>query len=132
MAAVKLPNVDFEVVVDHYEGEPDELGRRSFIEKKIRFTIGKLSSRFGRRIDARLRSGDLLESLYQDTVAEAVLRVVRNPEGFTTEQQGNYQYGLRASVASGYLMFTHENLSDLLGESSMKLGTFTIGDHSRE
>jgi hypothetical protein len=35
--------------------------------------------------------------------ANAVLRVLKNPEGFRQELEGNYQYILNAAVASGYL-----------------------------
>lgn len=126
--AVTLPEVTYEWVCDAYEGDADELGRESYVKSKIRHTVSKLKTRFGRRIAERLASGHLEEDLYMDTVAEAVLRVVRNPEGFTTEQQGNYSYGLRTVVAAGYLMFTAENMLDLLGEPSPVIGTFAIGD----
>ncbi|WP_435935808.1 Gp19/Gp15/Gp42 family protein [Leucobacter sp. Z1108] len=124
-----LPPVIYDDVTAHYEGDAEELGSQSYVEAKIRHTIGKLKSRYGSRIAARLASGAIDEDLYIDTVAEAVLRVVRNPDGYTTEQQGNYSYGLRASVASGYLMFTSENLLDLVGESFQFIGTATISDH---
>ncbi|MFD5599925.1 Gp19/Gp15/Gp42 family protein [Leucobacter sp. NPDC058333] len=127
--AVTLPDVTYEWVCDAFEGEPDELGRESYVKSKIRHTVGKLKTRFGKRIESRLAAGQLEEDLFRDTVAEAVLRIIRNPEGYTTEQQGNYSYGLRAVVASGYLMFTAENMLDLLGEPSPVIGTFAIGDH---
>lgn len=129
--AVTLPEVTYEWVCGAFEGDADELGRKSYVESKIRHTVSRLKTRFGRQIAARLASGQLEEDLYMDTVAEAVLRVVRNPEGYTTEQQGNYSYGLRAAVASGYLMFTAENMLDLLGEPSPVIGTYSIGDHRR-
>lgn len=126
--AVTLPAVEYQWVLDSYEGEPEDLGRQSYVESKIRHTVGKLKARYGRRIESRLASGELEADLYKDTVAEAVLRVVRNPEGYTTEQQGNYQYSLRAAVASGYLMFTAENMLDLLGEPAPIVGTYSIGN----
>lgn len=126
--AVTLPEVTYEWVCDAYEGEPEDLGRETYVQSKIRHTIAKLKTRFGARISQRLASGQLDEDLYMDTVAEAVLRIIRNPEGFTTEQQGNYSYGVRAAVASGYLMFTAENMLDLLGEQSPIIGTYSIGD----
>lgn len=129
--AAALPDVPYEYVVDHYEGEPEELGRKSYVEKKISQSINRLASRFGNRIRARLASGALAETLYQDTVAEAVLRIVRNPEGYRTEQQGNYSYGVSAAVASGYLWFTADNMLDLLGEENSPIGTALIGDHRR-
>lgn len=127
--AVTLPQVTYQQVVNHYEGDPAELGSQTYVETKIGQTVRKLASRLGTRIEARIASGRLDPDLFRDVVAEAVLRVVRNPEGFTTEQQGNYQYGLRASVASGLLMFTDDNLRDLIGSPGPVLGTVTIGDH---
>lgn len=129
--AVTLPEVEYQWVIDSYEGDPEELGRQKYVESKIRHTLGKLRTRFGAHIAARLASGVLEVDLFKDTVAEAVLRVVRNPEGYTTEQQGNYSYGVRAAVASGYLMFTSDNMLDLLGAPQPVIGTFAIGDHRR-
>lgn len=129
--AATLPPVEYSEVVEHYEGEADELGTQAYVEKKIKMTVAKLRTRFGRRIESRLASGVLDLELYYGIVAEAVLRVIRNPDGFTTEQQGNYSYGIRAAVASGYLMFTADNMLDLLGEPGPVIGTFTIGEHRR-
>lgn len=129
--AVTLPAVSFDYVVDHYEGDAEDLGRPSYVEKKISQSVNRLQSRFGSRIQARLSSGVLSEELYKDTVAEAVLRIVRNPDGFRMEQQGNYQYQLNSAVASGYLWFTADNMIDLIGEEFSPIGTATVGVHGR-
>jgi len=129
--AVTLPTVDYQYVVDSYEGDPEDLGSKTYIEKMIRKSIGRLSSRFGTRIARRLQSGALDEDTFKDTVAEAVLRIARNPDGFRQEQQGNYMYQLNSAVAAGYLWFTKDNMLDLLGESSAPIGTATIGIHGR-
>ena len=130
--AVTLPEVTYEDVLEHYEGDdPLELGAQSYIETKIRQAVGRLRSRYGARIRRRLDAGLLDEDTFKDTVAEAVLRIVRNPDGYRMEQQGNYQYQLSAAVASGYLWFTNDNLLDLIGESHSPIGTFAIGVHGR-
>ncbi|UOR02065.1 phage Gp19/Gp15/Gp42 family protein [Leucobacter allii] len=129
--AVTLPEVEYEYVIDHYEGDPEELGRQSYVEKKIAQSIERLRSRFGSRIRARLDSGALTETLFKDTVAEAVLRIVRNPDGYRMEQQGNYQYQLNSAVAAGYLWFTADNMLDLIGAEFSPIGTATIGVHGR-
>ena len=130
--AVVLPDVTYDDVVDSYEGDdPTELGSQRYIEKMIRKSIGRLKSRFGTRISRRLQSGALDVDTFKDTVAEAVLRIARNPEGFRMEQEGNYQYQLNTAVAAGYLWFTSDNMLDLLGESSSPIGTAVIGVHGR-
>lgn len=129
--AVTLPKVEYEYVVEHYEGDADELGRQSYVEKKINQSVARLQARFGRRIQARIDSGAVTVGLFKDTVSDAVLRVLRNPEGYREEQQGNYRYSVNAAVASGYLWFTADNMLDLLGDPFSPIGTALIGDHRR-
>jgi len=117
-----------EDVAKRFEGVLDESFREEFIETTIQDTVDKAAARWGARIQTRLDAGTLTENLYKKTIAEAVLRVIRNPEGYTTETEGNYSYGLRATVASGYLMFTPDNIEDLIGvESSGVIGSYSIG-----
>lgn len=129
--AVTLPTVTLEDVAVHFEGDPDDLGGKSYVEAKAAQAVGRLTARYGSRILARLNSGILTDDLYKATVAEAVLRILRNPDGFRMEQQGNYQYQLNSAVASGYLWFTDDNLRDLIGESFSPIGTATVGVHGR-
>lgn len=51
-----------------------------------------------------LIDGDELDvDLVIQIESEAVLRLIRNPEGFLTETDGNYTYSLAQQVASGRL-----------------------------
>ena len=88
-----------------------------------------LQAQWGSLIQKRLDSGVLTLHLYQQVIANAVFRIANNPRGLTMEQAGSYQYQVRAAVASGYLMFTTDELNTLLGLSrSMRLpGTVGIG-----
>lgn len=45
--------------------------------------------------------------------ANAVLRVLRNPEGYRQEVEGNYSYSLSAAVASGHLFVMDSEWDDL-------------------
>ena len=54
--------------------------------------------------------------------ANAVLRVLRNPEGYRQETEGNYGYSLSAAVASGHL-FVMSSEWDNLG---YRAGAWTI------
>lgn len=125
--AVSFPEVTYEDVIAHFEDDPEILGSQKYVEAKIGEAVDSLAARFGKRISARLQSGVLTERLFKAIVAAAVLRTVRNPEGYRTEQQGNYSYGLNAAVASGYLWFTADNMLNLLGEPQSPIGTAVIG-----
>lgn len=57
--------------------------------------------------------------------ANAVLRVLRNPDGYRQETEGNYSYSLSAAVASGHL-FVMGSEWELLGATR---GAFTITPH---
>ena len=129
--AVTLPDVTYEDVIRHFEGDPEDLGSQGYVEAKIEYAVDRLAARFGQRIASRIRAGIVPERLFKATVAEGVLRVVRNPDGYRTEQQGNYQYSLNSAVSAGYLWFTKDNMLDLLGEPSSPIGTYAIGVHGR-
>ncbi|MFE3461367.1 Gp19/Gp15/Gp42 family protein [Nocardiopsis aegyptia] len=45
--------------------------------------------------------------------ANAVLRVLRNPEGYRQETDGNYSYSLSAAVAAGHLYIMASEWEDL-------------------
>lgn len=102
----------------------------AYVQNLIRQSIDRINTRWGARVAARLRSGALTEDLFKDVVARMVLRVLRNPEGYTSEQEGNYQYSLRAQVASGYLWFTLDDELDLVGAATnLTIGTYSVGLH---
>ena len=123
--------VSVDDVADRYEGVLADQFRTEYIQTKIDDTIDKAASRWGSRIQARLDEGTLTVNGFKSVIAEAVLRVLRNPDGYTNETEGNYSYGLNKQVASGYLMFTRDNISDLVGFTSAhsQIGTSTIGLH---
>lgn len=45
--------------------------------------------------------------------SNAVLRVLRNPEGYRQEAEGNYSYSLNAAVAAGHLFIGATDWEDL-------------------
>nr|WP_231744699.1 Gp19/Gp15/Gp42 family protein [Mycobacterium sp. GA-1199] len=57
---------------------------------------------------AQIDAGDLDEADVVDIEAEAVLRVVRNPEGLFSEQDGSYGYQLSREAADNSLRITAE------------------------
>ena len=130
--AVTLPDVTADEVIAQFEGDPDDLPSSTYLKAKADYAVDRLTAQFGTRIRARLDSGVLPERLFKATVAEAVLRIARNPDGYRMEQQGNYQYQLNTAVSAGYLWFTKDNMLDLVGASFPPIGTATIGDHRRQ
>ncbi|WP_052739918.1 Gp19/Gp15/Gp42 family protein [Mycobacterium sp. UM_Kg27] len=54
----------------------------------------------------RVTNGDLDESLVVRVESTAVKRVIQNPEGYTSETDGDYTYQLNYELASGELQIT--------------------------
>lgn len=70
------------------------------------------------RIDERIASGELDPESVTDVVADAVLRVIRNPVGITNETEGNYGIGVNQMVASGDVWFPAKDIEQICGKSS--------------
>lgn len=54
-------------------------------------------------LDAKILDGSVSERLVIMVEADAILRLVRNPDGYSQETDGNYSYSLSRDVASGKL-----------------------------
>lgn len=67
-----------------------------------------------RDLDAQVTAGTIDQGILVMVEADAVLRLVRNPDGYTNEQDGNYSYSIDQSVASGRLSILDEEWT-LLG-----------------
>lgn len=92
------------------EPEPEILTlitrRLAQVERMILRRIPDLA---GRIADGRIDLDDVV-----DIEADAVLRLVRNPEGYFSETDGNYTYMLRADLSSsGKLEITDEEWETL-------------------
>lgn len=111
MASVK---VDYDDVAKRYEGD---LGRfpKEFVETQISDAVDYADARWGSFIEGRLAAKVLTPGLYQRVIADAVLRVLRNPQGLASEGDGGYSYTTRATVASGNLWFTQDDVELLSG-----------------
>lgn len=62
----------------------------------------------------KVDDGQLRQRLVLMVECEAVMRLIRNPEGYTQETDGNYSYTIDARVASGRLTILPEEWA-LLG-----------------
>lgn len=65
-------------------------------------------------LDQRTGSNAYYERVVVDVLANAVVRVLRNPEGYRTEMDGSYQYQVDTRAAAGFLTFLEDEL-DILG-----------------
>ena len=54
-------------------------------------------------LDNQVTAGTIDAEDVKQIQAEAVLRLVRNPEGYTSESDGNYSYQFSSQAASGKL-----------------------------
>jgi hypothetical protein len=59
-------------------------------------------------LDDKVEEGTILEAIVVMIESEMVLRLIRNPDGYSQESDGNYSYAIYQQVASGRL----EVLSD--------------------
>jgi hypothetical protein len=65
-------------------------------------------------LDALITAGDIVEDDLIQIEADSVLRLVRNPEGYVSESDGNYTYQFKQSTSAGTLEILPEEWA-LLG-----------------
>lgn len=83
-------------------------------------------------LDTRVATGDILVDLVVMVEANMVMRVIRNPDGFVQETDGNYSYSISYAVASGLLEVTDKEwgllgLQTGIGLISMRTNVPWIG-----
>ena len=125
MASVQ---VSIDDVQNRYEGVLRDRFTDEYLETQISDAVDYADARWSAKIESRLAAGVLTEGLYKRVIADAVLRVVRNPAGLASENDGGYGYATRATVASGNLWFTSADEATLTGSAGQTmLGTVGIG-----
>jgi len=75
------------------------------VERMIRRRISDL--------DEQVADGDIDPEDVKQVEADSVLRLVRNPEGYLQETDGDYSYMLQRDLASGKLEITSEEWESL-------------------
>lgn len=82
-------------------------------------------------LDAKISSGAVDVKDVIQVESESVLRLVRNPEGYLSESDGNYTYMLRSDLASGRLEILPEEW-EVLGVTRSRMAvltpTFTVDE----
>ncbi|MGO2188186.1 MAG: hypothetical protein ACTH4Y_08055 [Microbacterium gubbeenense] len=109
-----LPDVPLKAIDKHYEGDPSDF-TDDYLQGRLDSVVDKIENRWGSIVEARLSSGKLKERTYEEIVVRVAARVFRNPEGFKSEKEGQYDYEVSAAVASGTIWFTTDDERDLTG-----------------
>lgn len=123
MASVTVSPEDIQ---NRYEGDLSRFAE-SYVATQIADAIDFIDALYP-AVQARLTSGLLTVNAYKRVVADVVLRVLRNPNGYTNETDGAYSYGQRTAVASGNLSLTNDNVTVLTGpQFHTTPGTVRIG-----
>lgn len=90
------------------DGHFEELPSQGEIDRTVRKLLARR-----RPLPGWLASGQVQREDVLDVVVAAVDRVLANPEGFRSESEGTYSYQVNPVVASGYIWFTDEDLSQV-------------------
>lgn len=85
---------------------------KPLVEKRLQDAENKIRRRIS-DLDDRVAGDPAYEDLVRQVCADAVIRLVRNPEGYIQETDGNYTYQLSHSSADGRLTITPEEWADL-------------------
>lgn len=105
-------------VVTRWGKDPDDVD--DAITALITVRLGDVERMIKRRIkdlDTQVDAGDIDEEDVKQVEAEAVLRLVRNPDGYQSETDGNYTYMLQQDLSSGKLEILPEEW-EILGVTS--------------
>ncbi|AWY03836.1 head-to-tail adaptor [Gordonia phage Nedarya] len=73
-------------------------------------------------LDARVAISETYRADVIDIEADAVLRLVRNPEGYSSETDGNYTYQLHQDLITGKLQILDEEWETLGVRSTARFG----------
>lgn len=90
--------------------------RLNDVERMIRRRIPDL--------DTQVTDGDIDLADLKQVEADAVLRLVRNPEGYLSETDGSYTYMLQSDLATGKLVVTPEEW-EMLGVARSRIAMLT-------
>lgn len=85
---------------------------RPLVEQRLADAENKIRRKI-KDLDTRIIDDPAYEDLVRQICADAVIRLVRNPEGYIQETDGNYTYQLSQASADGRLTILPEEWADL-------------------
>lgn len=100
-------------------------------QQSVEAIIAKAEARLLARVPSipeRVESGELGTDLVRGVVEDIVIRLIRNPQGFSSEQAGDFSYRIDRLAASGVVQVTDDDVKDLLPKGSVRsFGTVRLG-----
>ncbi|ANA86955.1 head-to-tail adaptor [Gordonia phage Strosahl] len=100
------------------EPEPEVI---KLIERRLK-QVERMLRRRITNLDQRVILSETYKEDVIDIEADAVLRLVRNPEGYLSETDGNYTYQLHAALSTGKLEILDEEWETLGVRSTARFG----------
>lgn len=101
----------FEHVQSRYHQEIEE-ELRQLVETRLSDAEIKIRSRI-RDLDTKLLEDPILEDIVIRVCSDAVIRLIKNPEGYIQETDGNYTYMLSQALSEGDLSIRADEWLDL-------------------
>lgn len=86
------------------EPEPEVM---TLIERRLE-QVERIIRRRITNLDTRVSESETFEADLIDIEADAVLRLVRNPEGYMSETDGTYTYQMQSDLTTGKLVILDE------------------------
>lgn len=118
--------VDISDVADRYEGDLGKF-RASYVETLIADAQAVIEAQLP-EVVGRLSTGFLSPQMYVKTVAAMVLRVIRNPDGFTYQSAGDSSVSVSVTTSPGEIALTPNDRASLVADSSVRaIGTVGQG-----
>ncbi|WGH21440.1 head-to-tail adaptor [Mycobacterium phage Tucker] len=97
------------------EPEPEVM---TLIERRLQ-QVERMIKRRIPNLDLKVAASATFEADLIDIESDAVLRLVRNPEGYLSETDGVYSYQLQADLSQGKLTILDDEW-EILGVNSLK------------
>lgn len=105
------------------QADPEAVAK--WIDKAERRLAGLLARRSA---DLEVLAADPARlPLIADAIENAVMRVLRNPDGLRSESEGDYSYTANPLDASGNIWFPAEDLDLIAPRRSSSVGTIRLG-----
>jgi hypothetical protein len=103
-----MPYATTQDVTDRYEGTADPARVDLYLADAERLLLRAVPD-----LPARVTAGDVDVELIAMIEAQAVIRHLRNPAGYTSESDGDYSYsrGSAAASAAGRILFLPDELA---------------------
>jgi hypothetical protein len=113
-------------VVDRWLGEPLEAEVLAVIDVRLNDAERILKNRVPDLLVRAAEDAEYAETVVQ-VESDMILRLIKNPDGYSQESDGNYSYAIYQQVAAGRLMVLDEEWDLLTG--GLGMGMFTISPY---